>query len=85
MRVSQFLKDNRSCIYFYDGQLFQGVMLKGAMEVMTDSEHKEMIWQPGDTEYYKDGVTDADYCVLKFTASTGRYYSSFKSENFAIE
>jgi hypothetical protein len=29
-------------------------------------------------------VTDPDYCVLKFTAENGRYYSNFKSENFAI-
>ncbi|MCD8182807.1 MAG: pyridoxamine 5'-phosphate oxidase family protein [Bacteroides sp.] len=85
MRVSQFLKDNRSCIYFCDSRFFRGVMLKGTMEVMTDSEHKEMIWEEGDTMYYKEGVTDPDYCVLKFTVITGRYYSNFKSENFVIE
>lgn len=85
MRVSQYLHDNRSCIYFCDRRFFRGVMLKGTMEVLTDSVHKEMIWQEGDTMYYKEGVTDPDYCVLKFTAMSGRYYSSFKSENFAIE
>lgn len=26
-----------------------------------------------------------DYCVLKFIAITGRYYSNFKSETFMIE
>lgn len=84
MRVSQFLKDNHSCIYFCDGRFFRGVMLKGTMEVLTDNEHKEMIWEEGDTMYYKEGVTDPDYCVLKFTAISGRYYSSFKSENFPV-
>jgi general stress protein 26 len=29
--------------------------------------------------YYPLGVTDPDYCVLKFTAENGRMY-----ENFAI-
>ena len=85
MRVSQFLKDNRSCIYFCDNRFFRGAMLKGTMEVLTDATHKEMIWEEGDTTYYKKGVTDPDYCVLKFTATTGRYYSNFKSENFVIE
>ena len=84
MRVAQYLKNNRSCIYFCDRRFFRGVMLKGTMEVLTDSKHKEMIWQEGDTMYYKEGVTDPDYCVLKFTAISGRYYSSFKSEDFAI-
>lgn len=85
MRVAQYLKDNRSCIYFCDGRFFKGVMLKGTMEVLTDAKHKEMIWQKGDTEYYKEGVTDPDYCVLKFTAISGRYYSNFSSENFTIK
>ena len=54
------------------------------MEVLTDSRHKEMIWEEDDTEYYPLGVTDPDYCVLKFTAVSGRYYSSFRSENFVV-
>ena len=60
-------------------------MLKGTMEVMTDAKHKEMIWLDGDTEYYKEGVTDPDYCVLKFTSISGRYYTDFSSENFIIK
>lgn len=85
MRVSQYLKNHRACVYFCDRRFFRGVMLKGTMEVLTDSESKEMIWRDGDTIYYKEGVTDPDYCVLKFTSFTGRYYSGFKSENFEIE
>lgn len=84
MRVAHYLQNNRSCIYFCDSRFFRGVMLKGTMEVLTDPESKEMIWQEGDTMYYKEGVTDPDYCVLKFTAVSGRYYSNFNSENFAI-
>lgn len=34
--------------------------------------------------YYPQGVTDPDYCVLRFTATQGRFYSNFKSENFNI-
>ena len=60
-------------------------MLKGRVEVLTDHVSKEMIWREGDTMYYKEGVTDPDYCVLKFTAVSGRYYNNFKSENFVIE
>lgn len=85
MRVSHFLKDSRSCVYFCDRHFFRGVMLKGTMKVLTDNESKEMIWEEGDTMYYKEGVTDPDYCVLKFTAVSGRYYSNFKSENFVVE
>jgi general stress protein 26 len=44
-----------------------------------------MIWRDGDTEYYPEGVTDSDYCVLKFTAFSGRFYSNYHSEEFAVD
>lgn len=85
MRVHQFRQNERACVYFCDKRFFRGVMLVGTMEVLEDAEYKEMIWQDGDTMYYPKGVTDPDYCVLKFTAIRGRYYSNFKSEDFEIE
>lgn len=85
MRVKQFRSNPKACIYFCDKRFFRGVMLKGTMEVLEDAASKEMIWQEGDTMYYPKGVTDPDYCVLKFIAQTGRYYANFSSENFMIE
>lgn len=85
MRVSQYRENPKACIYFFDKRFFRGVMLKGTIEVLEDTASKEMIWQEGDTIYYAKGVADPDYCVLKFTAQTGRYYTNFKSENFNIE
>ncbi len=84
MRVSQYRRDPKSCVYFCDRRFFRGVMLRGTMEVLEDSDSKEMIWQGGDTMYYPLGVTDPDYCVLRFNAVDGRFYSNFKSEDFEI-
>ncbi len=85
MRVAQYRENPKACIYFCDKRFFRGVMLKGSIEVLEDESSKEMIWQDGDTMYYPEGVTDPDYCVLKFTAQSGRFYSNFSSEDFAIE
>lgn len=85
MRVSQYRSNPKACIYFCDKRFFRGVMLTGTVEVLEDSADKEMIWLEGDTQYYSKGVTDPDFCVLKFTVCTGRYYSNFKSESFSIE
>jgi general stress protein 26 len=60
-------------------------MTIGTMDVLEDAASKEMIWRSGDTMYYKQGVTDPDYCVLKFTAQKGRYYHSFRAEDFELE
>lgn len=85
MRVAQYQANNHACMYFCDARFFRGVMLCGTMEVLTDSQSKEMIWREGDTMYYPLGVTDPDYCVLKFTATSGRYYTNFHSEDFTID
>jgi general stress protein 26 len=55
------------------------------MDVLEDARTKQMIWKDGDKLYYPQGVDDPDYCVLKFTSQTGRYYSHFKSEDFEIK
>lgn len=84
MRVAQYRENPMACIYFYDKRFFRGVMLKGLMAVLEDSTSKEMIWREGDTLYYPHGVADPDYCVLKFTAKSGRYYTNFHSEDFVV-
>jgi general stress protein 26 len=85
MRVAQYRENPKACIYFCDKRFFRGIMLKGIMELLEDSGSKEMIWQDGDAMYYSKGVTDPDYCVLKFTSQSGRYYTNFHSEDFIIE
>lgn len=87
MRVKQYLDNPNACIYFYHKGLirYMGVMLKGKMEVLTDQKTKNMMWRKGDTLFYKKGVTDPDYSVLKFTAISGRYYCDLKTESFMLK
>lgn len=87
MRSQQFMKNPKASIYFYRRGRFkyEGIMLTGTMEVLQDSDIKQEIWQIGDTMFYKQGVTDPDYCVLKFTAAKGRHYCDLKSESFNFE
>ena len=80
MRVTQYRRDKKACIYFFDRRFFRGVMLVGTMDVLIDRKTKEMIWRDGDTLYYPLGVTDPDYCVLRFTAQKMRTYQGFTSE-----
>ena len=83
-KVRFFKENNKASVYFVDRRFFRGVSLVGTVEVLETPEAKERLWQVGDKMYYKKGVTDTDYCVLKFTAVKGRYYSNFKSEDFEI-
>ena len=83
-KVKYFRENPKASIYFVDKRFFRGVSLVGIVEVLETPEAKEKLWQDGDIMYYKQGVTDSDYCVLKFTAKKGRYYSNFKSEDFDV-
>lgn len=85
MRVGQYIDNENACIYFCDKRFFRGVMLRGTMEVLKEEAIRQMIWRDGDTMYYPQGINDPDYCVLKFTAIDGRYYSNFHSEVFNID
>jgi general stress protein 26 len=56
------------------------------IEILNDEANKKLIWQRGMKNAYKNGgINDPDYCVLKFTAKTGRFYYWFETETFGIE
>ncbi len=86
LRAQQFMQNPKASVYFYHRGRFryEGIMLIGTMEVLQDAEIKQEIWRTGDTMYYRQGVTDPDYCILKFTAEKGRRYCDLNTESFTV-
>lgn len=72
--VSALQKDNRACLYFADGETFEGVCLTGRAVPHFDPERRRLLWHEGDEKYYPKGVEDPDYCVIEFTAERAEYY-----------
>jgi general stress protein 26 len=65
--------------------MWQGCLLKGEMEIVSDMSVKEKYWQDKfKNAYSQKSFTDPDFCVLKFIPITGRFYSWYKPEDFAI-
>jgi len=85
LRVAHYRANPKASVYFCDAEGFKGMMLRGTMEVLTDAASKQIICREADTEYYPGGVSDPNYCVLKFTATDGRFYSDFYPRSFVIE
>ena len=83
LRVQQYRENPNAGVYFYHKGLikYEGLLLVGKMEALTDQETKHALWKKGDFIFYKKGETDPDYCVLKFTALKGRYYCDLKTED----
>lgn len=86
LRVEQYRSNPKAALYFYERGRFkyQGLMLKGLVEVLSEPVSKAEIWRSGDERFYKGGVADPDYCVLRFTASEGRYYCGLKTHSFSL-
>ncbi|MFA9379655.1 MAG: pyridoxamine 5'-phosphate oxidase family protein [Acetanaerobacterium sp.] len=84
LRVAHFRSNPNASLYFCEKRFFHGMELLGRMEVLEDDEHKRMLWHLGDTQYYPLGVTDPDYCVLRFTAERGRFYIDSRSVDFEV-
>lgn len=85
--VTDILRDNKSSVYFFDPIMFKGCLLKGTTEIVSDIKVKESLWKNGYKGAYPEPektFNDPDFCVLKFTAQTGRFYYMFKQYNFEI-
>lgn len=81
-----FFKNNpKASVYYCDPQGYKGILFVGEMQVCTDQETKDFLWREGFECYYPKGVTDPDYCVLKFTAKYGSIYDGPNSAKFTIE
>jgi len=78
----------KASVYFYSRKLifvWKGCYLRGEMEIVTDMAVKERYWDKKYKGAYESGAfTDPDYCLLKFTPKSGRYYANFKIEDFEV-
>jgi len=83
--VKAITKNPKANVYFYSRTLFvyQGCMLRGDMEIVTDLAVKEKYWDNKyKNAYTEKSYSDPDFCVLKFTPKNGRLYRNFSIDNF---
>jgi len=84
--VSEISKNPKANVYFYSRKLifvWQGCSLKGDMEIVSDMAVKSKLWDNKYKGAYEQGAfTDPDFCVLKFTPKSGRFYANFTIEDF---
>lgn len=85
-KVRHYQHNNKASIYFFEkGKNFQGVMITGTMEVISDYKIKEKLWLPFYYKFYKKGMSDPEYCILKFTCEEAQWFSNFKTEQVSMK
>ena len=82
-KVKAILANPHAGLYFYDRPLYDGVAFTGTAEIIYDQSIKDEIWRDMDTIFYESN-TDPEYCVLKFTAQSARYYSNYTSVDLEL-
>ena len=84
--VAAITQNPKTSVYFYSRKIvWQGCLLKGDMEIVTDMTIKEKYWQNKfKNAYPQKSLTDPDYCVLKFIPKSGRFYNWYNLEDFDI-
>lgn len=84
-RQKTLIVNSKACVYFYEkGRSFCGVEIKGNMEVLTDQPTKQRFWKPFFTRFYRKGVTDPDYCILKFTGYEAQWFTNQRTETVRL-
>lgn len=84
-KVRHYRANPKACVYFYEKRRnFQGAELKGTMEVCTDAATKEQFWKPFFSRFYRKGVTDPDYCILKFTGVEAQWFASQRTQTIKL-
>lgn len=86
-RFAEAIADSgKASVYFYSRKLvWKGCLLVGKMEIVTDMKLKEKYWQKKFKDAYAEkSFTDPDFCLLKFTPISGRFYSCFKPQDFTV-
>lgn len=68
-KTKHYMKNSKAGVT-YNG----GVSLIGEIEIIEDSTLKKELWQDWFIKHFPKGVTDPNYCVLKFTSKEAVIY-----------
>ncbi|MDR0291719.1 MAG: pyridoxamine 5'-phosphate oxidase family protein [Elusimicrobium sp.] len=73
-KMKQIKKNNKASVYMTDPQTFEGALLLGVIEEEKDKKTKDGFWHDSWKMYYPQGRDGADYCILRFTPKSYKYY-----------
>jgi general stress protein 26 len=74
-KIKHTILNKKASIYFVQANSFGGLLFTGEIKIVKDNKVKQNLWQEGWTMYYKGGVEDPDYAVLRFQAKIYKYYN----------
>jgi len=84
-KMAQIAKNNKTSVYLYDAQTYEGILLLGAVAEVKDQKIKDTFWVDDWKVYYPAGKDGGDFSILKFTGKNYKFYTGqFKVESGKI-
>jgi general stress protein 26 len=71
-KMARMKANPKVSVYFCDANQLVGLMLGGEIEIITNQELKNRIWQKGWTMYYPNGPEGPEYGVIKLVPSIAK-------------
>ncbi len=84
-KITHIHRNPKVAVYYSKPNEFRGLMLSGAMEIVTGRAEKEIVWQKGWEMYYPGGVHDPDHTVLRLRPLAAKYYHQLNSFYFDLK
>jgi len=73
-KTSHIKKNPRISVYFCEPEDFKGVMFGGEVDIIKDMEIKRQIWLDWWDKYYREGLEDPDYTLLRLEPKVAYVY-----------
>ncbi|WP_312701747.1 pyridoxamine 5'-phosphate oxidase family protein [Sedimentibacter sp.] len=67
-KVKFFKLNNKASVCYCDGE--NNITLTGTVEILSDPGLKKQLWEDWFINHFPGGVTDPNYCILKFTTDS---------------
>ncbi|MDR1679347.1 MAG: pyridoxamine 5'-phosphate oxidase family protein [Prevotellaceae bacterium] len=74
-KMQEIAQNANACLYFCKENSFQGLLLQGKIEAVTDNALRQKAWIKAWEMYYPKG--DSDYTLLRFLPETVKTYANF--------
>jgi len=83
-KIKEIAANSKAALYFCEPATFEGTMLQGKIEIITDKNFKHQVWMKGWELYYPEGIDSEDYSMLRFIPNRLKSYAEFHVETEKI-
>ncbi|NYB75587.1 pyridoxamine 5'-phosphate oxidase family protein [Sedimentibacter hydroxybenzoicus DSM 7310] len=82
-KVKFFKLNNKASVCYCDGE--NNITLIGTIEILSDPELKKQLWVDWFINHFPGGVTDPNYCILKFTTNSAFFWIDNQYEEIELK